>query len=175
MDNHQKKVMTIWLTGLSASGKSTLANAIEDHLSNLGHLCCVLDGDALRAGLNRDLGYSEDDRKENIRRVAELAKIMNEAGLMVICALISPLISDRKMAKEIIGAGCFKEVYVSTPLAVCEARDPKGLYVKARSGHLPNFTGISASYEAPLSSDLIIDTSKESIDESLNKIKLLIH
>jgi adenylylsulfate kinase len=171
---HLKSGQTIWLTGLSASGKSTLACAIEDRLKSTDVPCCVLDGDILRQGLNRDLGYSAADRQENIRRVAEMAKVMNDAGLVVICALISPLIADRAMAKAIIGEQSFIEVYVSTPLAVCEARDPKGLYSRARSGDLLEFTGVSASYEAPPHPNLMIDTSVDLLETSLNKIKSLI-
>lgn len=174
MKVNQPHGITIWLTGLSASGKSTLACALEGHLKLTSRACCVLDGDLLRNGLNRDLGFSSADRKENIRRVAEMAKVMNDAGLIVICALISPLVADRAMAKEIIGDTSFVEVYVSTPLAVCEARDPKGLYLRARSGDLLEFTGVSAVYEAPPYPDLMIDTSVDSLEMSLDKINSLI-
>lgn len=165
---------TIWFTGLSASGKSTLAYALEASLKKAGKLCYVIDGDKIRQGLNRDLGYSADNRHENIRRVAEVAKIMNDAGLVVICALISPLIANRDMARRIIGASHFYEVHVSTPLAVCEVRDPKGLYLRARSGEIRDFTGVSAAYEAPIDPDLRIDTSVDQLDESLSKIKSLL-
>ena len=141
--------LTLWLTGLSASGKSTLAFALERALIDAGRACYVLDGDNVRHGLNRNLGFSVEDRSENIRRIAEVAKLMNDAGLIVITAFISPMIADRNMARAIIGADNFKEVYVSTSLAVCEARDPKGLYAQARAAKLTEFTGVSASYQAP--------------------------
>ena len=149
---------TIWLTGLSASGKSTLAYALEHQLVAMGKACYVLDGDNVRHGLNKDLGFSADSRTENIRRIAEVAKLMNDAGLIVITAFISPLRSDRQMARDIIG-GDFREVYVSTRIDVCESRDPKGLYAKARAGLVSDFTGVSAPYEAPEKPDLAIDTS----------------
>ncbi len=149
---------TIWLTGLSGAGKSTLSRLLDEALRQRGVPCSVLDGDVLRTGLCRDLGFSEDDRRENIRRVAEVARLMNAAGVTVIGALISPLVRDRAMAREIIGPARFLEVHVATPLAVCEARDPKGLYRKARAGELRGFTGIDASYEAPAAPDLRLDT-----------------
>lgn len=150
--------LTIWLTGLSGAGKSTLSRLLHEALRLQGRASCVLDGDALRSGLCRDLGFSEADRHENIRRVAEVARLMNGAGVTVIGALISPLARDRAMAREIIGAHQFLEVHVATSLAVCEARDPKGLYRKARAGQLPGFTGIDSSYEAPATPDLRLDT-----------------
>lgn len=162
--------ITLWLTGLSASGKSTLAFALERTLIDAGRACYVLDGDNVRHGLNRNLGFSVEDRAENIRRIAEVAKLMNEAGLIVITAFISPMISDRSIAREIIGTQCFREIYVSTPLATCEARDPKGLYAKARNGQIAEFTGVSSPYEAPLHPSLIIDTSTESVDAALVRL-----
>jgi adenylylsulfate kinase len=165
--------LTLWLTGLSASGKSTLAFALERALIDAGRACYVLDGDNVRHGLNRNLGFSTKDRSENIRRIAEVAKLMNDAGLIVITAFISPMIADRHMAKEIVGADQFKEIYISTPLATCEARDPKGLYAKARTGELAEFTGISAAYEPPKEPDLMIDTSIDSLEDNLNKLLLL--
>ncbi len=164
---------TLWFTGLSASGKSTLAYALEQALINQGRPCYVLDGDNVRHGLNKGLGFSQQDRYENIRRISEVAKLMNDAGLIVITAFISPLRKDRQMAKEIIGDDCFREVYVSTSIDVCESRDPKGLYAKARSGLVKEFTGISAPYEAPLNPDLVIDTSTLTMDEHLNKLMSL--
>jgi len=149
---------TIWLTGLSGAGKSTIAYALEKMLLDLAHLCFVLDGDNLRHGLSKDLGFSAPDRSENIRRAAEVAHMMNEAGLIVITALISPFRDDRKMARAIIGDARFIEVHVSTLVAVCEQRDPKGLYVRARAGQLAEFTGISSPYETPLIPDLVLDT-----------------
>lgn len=150
----------LWLTGLSGAGKSTLATALHRQLQEAGQPVAVLDGDAVRGGLCRGLGFSPEDRRENIRRVAEVAKLMREAGLVVICALISPLREDRAMARDIVGAGHFCEVHVATPLAVCEERDPKGLYRHARAQALPQFTGISAPYEEPLAPALRIDTSQ---------------
>lgn len=165
-----QKAHTIWLTGLSASGKSTLAFALERALIDTGRACYVLDGDNVRHGLNSNLGFSTEDRTENIRRIAEVAKLMNEAGLIVITAFISPMIKDRQLAKVIIGAHKFSEIYVSTPLSSCESRDPKGLYAKARSGEISNFTGISATYEPPLNADLILDTSSISLDVNVQKL-----
>lgn len=156
---------TIWLTGLSASGKSTLAFSLEEALTKLGQLCYVLDGDNIRHGLNKNLTFSHEDRTENIRRIAEVAKLMNDAGLIVITAFISPYREDREMAKSIIGESFFKEVYVSTSIEVCETRDPKGLYKKARSGAMHDFTGIGSPYETPLKPALMIDTSTRSLEE----------
>lgn len=161
--------LTVWLTGLSGAGKSTLAYALEDRLFHEGLLPYVLDGDNIRHGLSSDLGFSEDDRTENIRRVAETAALMNDAGLIVITAFISPLRSDRAMARRIIGAA-FVEVHVAAPLVVCEARDPKGLYRKARRGEIPDFTGISAPYEAPDNAELVVATDKLSIDDACEDI-----
>jgi len=161
---------TLWFTGLSASGKSTLAYAVERALINEGRACYVLDGDNVRHGLNKNLGFSVTDRAENIRRIAEVAKLMNDAGLIVLSAFISPFRADREMAKEIVGMQNFVEIYVSTPLDVCETRDPKGLYAKARSGLIKDFTGISANYEVPTKADLNIDTSASSIERSIHNI-----
>ena len=159
--------LTLWLTGLSAAGKSTLAFALERELMNVGRACFVLDGDNIRYGINSDLGFSQNDRHENIRRVAEVARLMNDAGLIVITAFISPFRSDRKMACDIIGDNCFREVYVSTPLSECEHRDPKGLYLKARSGKLSGYTGVSSPYEPPPCPDMEIDTSRVTVQEAL--------
>lgn len=153
-----QRALTLWFTGLSASGKSTTAYALEQQFIASGHLCFVLDGDNLRHGINRDLDFTPEGRRENIRRTAEIARLMNDAGLIVIASLISPLIADRAMAKAIIGAKHFVEVYLSTPLAVCEARDPKSLYRKARQGLIPDFTGISAPYEEPTTADIHVNT-----------------
>lgn len=150
---------TIWLTGLSASGKSTLSFALEHELLQRRRPCYVLDGDNLRHGISRNLGFSHADRSENIRRVAEVSRLMNDAGLIVISAFISPFRDDRERAREIIGADRFIEVYLSTPLSVCESRDPKGLYQRARAGSVAEFTGISSPYEAPESPALVLDTS----------------
>ncbi len=171
---------TIWLTGLSASGKSTLAYSLEESLTKLGQLCYVLDGDNIRHGLNKNLSFSHEDRTENIRRIAEVAKLMNDAGLIVITAFISPYREDREMAKSIIGESFFKEVYVSTSIEVCETRDPKGLYKKARSGAIKDFTGVGSPYEVPLNPTLKIDTSsnpleictKSLVDLALDRLSL---
>lgn len=165
--------LTVWLTGLSAAGKSTLAFALERELHRRGRACYVLDGDNVRLGLNRDLGFSPAARSENIRRIAEVARLMNDAGLIVIAAFISPFRADRSMARDIIGAGNFREVHVSTSLAVCEARDPKGMYAKARSGQLAEFTGISSPYEATDLPDLTIDTAQISLDQAVSQLVML--
>lgn len=164
----------LWLTGLSGAGKSTLAAALHRQLADAGRMSVVLDGDAVRAGLCRGLGFSPQDRRENIRRVAEVAKLMREAGLVVVCALISPLRDDREMAREIIGAAHFREVHVATPLEVCEQRDPKGLYRHARANALPQFTGVSAPYEAPEAPDLRIDASREGVSEAVAALEALL-
>ncbi len=161
---------TVWLTGLSGAGKSTLASALEGRLVGAGHMAYVLDGDNLRHHLNRDLGFSPGDRQENIRRSAEVARIMNDAGLFVICAFISPLRQDREMARQIIGADNFLETHVSTSVAVCEARDPKGLYLKARAGLIPEFTGVSAPYEEPLAPALTLDTGALPLDACCERL-----
>lgn len=162
--------VTLWFTGLSGAGKSTLANALEKALCAAGKHTMLLDGDNVRMGLNKDLGFEERDRIENIRRIAEVSKLMNEAGLIVLTAFISPYRSDRENAKEIIGKESFIEVYVNTSLEECEKRDVKGLYKKAREGQIPNFTGISSPYEAPENPDIVIDTGACSIDECVEII-----
>lgn len=162
---------TIWLTGLSGAGKSTLAFALERRLVDAGRACFVLDGDNLRHGLNRDLGFSPADRAENIRRVAEVAKLMNDAGLIVISAFISPYRQDRELARTIIGARNFLEIHVCTSLSVCERRDPKGLYKRARAGELPDFTGITAPYEAPSVPALSLDTNALSVEHCVEALR----
>ncbi|SET07718.1 bifunctional enzyme CysN/CysC [Oceanobacillus limi] len=157
--------LTLWFTGLSGSGKSTLANAVEKRLVSLGNHTMLLDGDNVRHGLNRNLGFKEADRVENIRRVAEVSKLMNDAGLITLASFISPYESDRNNAREIIGKE-FIEIYVSTPLEECEKRDVKGLYKKARNGKIPNFTGISSPYEEPKNPDIEIDTSRYSLEDA---------
>jgi adenylylsulfate kinase len=154
--------VTVWFTGLSGAGKSTLANDLDEALIAEGHACFVLDGDNIRQGLNRNLGFSAADRAENIRRVAEVAKLMNDAGLIVLTAFISPYRDDRAVAKQIVGDDRFIEVHISTCIAVCEARDVKQLYRRARSGQIAEFTGISAPYEEPLTPHLRIDTAATS-------------
>ena len=161
---------TIWLTGLSGSGKSTLANELEKRLVSLGKHTMLLDGDNVRMGLNKNLGFKEADRIENIRRIAEVAKLMNDAGLIVITSFISPYVRDRRNAREIIGKDSFIEVYVSTPVEECEKRDVKGLYKKARAGEIPNFTGISSPYEAPEHPEVTIDTTGKSLADSVDYI-----
>ncbi len=155
-----QKGATIWLTGLSGSGKSTVAQQLEKDLIDQGHLCYILDGDNVRHGLNRDLGFSMEDRTENIRRIAEVAALMNDAGVVVITSFISPYISDRASAREVIGDDSFVEVFVDTPIEICEQRDPKGLYKKARSGEIQQFTGISDPYEAPQDAEITIATDQ---------------
>lgn len=162
-----QKAKTIWFTGLSGSGKSELANGLEKYLSATGRHTMLLDGDNIRLGINKDLGFNEYDRTENIRRVAEISKLMNDAGLIVITSFISPFKEDRELAREIIGEESFIEVYVSTPLEECERRDVKGLYQKARSGEIPNFTGIGSPYEEPENPDISLDTSSATIEESI--------
>ena len=160
----KQRPATLWLTGLSGSGKSTVAYEVEKKLIASGHLCYVLDGDNVRHGLNRDLGFSPQDRSENIRRVAEVARLLNEAGMIVITAFISPYREDREQAKKIIGEDRFIEVFLDAPIEICEKRDPKGLYEKARAGLIPEFTGVNAPYEAPEAPALWIKTSELAAD-----------
>lgn len=165
-----QKPVTLWFTGLSGSGKSTLANELEKRLHAAGYYTMLLDGDNIRLGINRDLGFQEQDRIENIRRIAEIAKLMNDAGLIVLTSFISPFRSDRENAKKIIGEENFIEIYVSTPLEECEKRDVKGLYKKARNGEIPNFTGISSPYEKPECADIVVDTSKVNIEKIVTDV-----
>jgi adenylylsulfate kinase len=160
----------IWLTGFSGSGKTTLALRLEHYLFHEGYKIFILDGDNVRNGLCKKLSFTEGDRKENLRRVGEVAKLMLDAGLIVISAFISPSDEDRKAIKECVGAERFIEVYVNCPLAVCEERDVKGLYAKAREGIIPNFTGVSAPYTPPQSPDIELFTAEETIEDSLQKI-----
>ena len=165
----QRGIM-IWFTGLSGSGKSTIAIALERELSQRGLLCRILDGDNIRSGINNNLGFSADDRRENIRRIAEVGKLFVDTGIITLAAFISPDNEMRGMASDIIGADRFLEVYVSTPLEECERRDVKGLYAKARRGEIKNFTGISEPFEAPMSPALDLDTSKLSLQESVERL-----
>lgn len=160
----------VWLTGLSGSGKSTLANALDATLHASGAKTFLLDGDNVRHGLNKDLGMTESDRTENIRRVGEVAKLMVDAGLIVVCAFISPYQRDRQIVRSIFAPGQFIEVYLNTPLEVCEERDPKGLYKKAREGVIKNFTGIDDPYEKPLSAEVEIDTSQSNVEKGVKAI-----
>lgn len=165
----QQKALTIWMTGLSGAGKSTLANELEKRMFSMGKHTMLLDGDNVRMGLNKNLGFKENDRAENIRRVAEVSKLMNDAGLIVLTSFISPYRMDRRMAREIIG-GCFVEIYVSTPLEECERRDVKGLYQRAKVGMIPNFTGVSSPYEVPEHAEITVDTSKHTLNECVEHI-----
>ncbi len=169
-----QKARVLWFTGLSGAGKSTIANLVEKKLHSIGKHTYLLDGDNVRHGINRDLGFTDADRVENIRRVAETAKLMVDAGLIVLTAFISPFRSERDMARELLGEGEFIEVYVNTPLEVCEARDPKGLYKKARSGELVNFTGIDSTYEVPENPEIIVDGSEKSAEELSEEIVAII-
>ena len=172
LNGHRGQV--VWFTGLSGSGKSTLANALEKALHAQGQRTYLLDGDNLRQGLNNDLGFTDADRVENIRRVAQVARLMLDAGLVVLTAFISPFRAERDMAREVIGAENFIEVFVDTPLAVCEQRDPKGLYKKARSGQIPNMTGIDSPYEAPEQPAVVITADLESVDDSTSRLLQLV-
>ena len=169
----QHSVMS-WFTGLSGSGKSTIAIALERELHKRGLLCRILDGDNIRSGINNNLGFTEADRIENIRRIAEVSKLFVDTGIITIAAFISPSNDIREMAANIIGKDDFLEVYVSTPIEECERRDVKGLYAKARRGEIKNFTGISAPFEAPAHPALTLDTSALSLEESVNKLLELI-
>ena len=160
----------VWLTGLSGAGKSTLAMALEQRLFDAGRNVYVLDGDIVRGGLCSDLGFSPDDRAENIRRIGEVARIMSDAGLLVIVAFISPFRADRDRVRAGMPDGRFTEVHVSTPLEVCEQRDTKGLYAKARAGELSDFTGITSPYEAPESPEVRLPTEQLSVDECVDRI-----
>lgn len=162
--------VTLWFTGLSGAGKSTLALAVRERLLEAGNVCFVLDGDVVRSGLNRDLGYSPADRKENIRRIAEVSRLFNEAGVVTIAALISPYREDREMARAIIGADRFVETHLAADLETCEHRDPKGLYARARKGLIPEFTGITAPYEPPLNPELSIPTGTEEKEICVHQI-----
>lgn len=162
--------VTLWFTGLSGSGKSTIAIALERYLSSRGHLCRILDGDNIRCGINSDLGFSESDRRENIRRIAEVCKLFTSTGVITLAAFVSPTRDLRRMAAEIIGRDDFVEIYVSTPIEECERRDVKGLYAKARRGEIADFTGISAPFEAPDAADIEIDTSHTGVDECVRQI-----
>ena len=168
------KPLLIWFTGLSGSGKSTLANAVEQKLYAAGIKTYTLDGDNVRHGLNKDLGFGPEARTENIRRIAEVANLMLDAGLVVLSAFVSPYLKDRQAIKEVVGDEGFMEVFVDTPLEVCEQRDVKGLYAKARAGEISDFTGISAPYQAPERPDFRVDTSVTGLDDSASILTELI-
>jgi len=165
-----QKPCMLWFTGLSGAGKSTIANLVEKHLHASGRHTYLLDGDNIRHGLNRDLGFTDAERVENIRRVAEVAKLMVDAELIVLVSFISPFRGERRMARGLVEAGEFVEIFVDAPLAVAEARDPKGLYRKARRGELPHFTGIDSPYEAPEAAELRLDTTQLSVEEAAGAI-----
>jgi adenylylsulfate kinase len=163
-----QKAKVIWFTGLSGSGKTTLASALERTLFESGHLTQVLDGDNIRTGINNNLGFSPEDRMENIRRIAEIAKLLINSGVICICAFVSPTENVRDIVRNIVGDADFLEIFVSTPIEVCESRDTKGLYQKARAGMIKDFTGVNAPFEIPEHAILTIDTSNKTVDECLN-------
>ena len=169
----QRGVM-LWFTGLSGSGKSTVAVALERELHRRGRLCRLLDGDNIRTGINAGLGFSADDRRENIRRIAEVGKLFVDTGIITLAAFVSPTEELRTLARDIIGAADFKEIFVATPLEECERRDVKGLYARARRGEVKNFTGISAPFEAPHSPALVLDTTDTPVEESVGKVLALL-
>lgn len=162
--------LTLWFTGLSGSGKSTIAMALERRLLGENFLCRILDGDNIRYGINSDLGFSEEDRRENIRRIAEVCRLFTQTGIITLAAFVSPTNDLREMARQIIGPKDWIEIYVSTPLEECERRDVKGLYAKARRGEIADFTGISAPFEAPCSPDIVLDTTHLSVEECVEII-----
>lgn len=169
-----QRAAMIWFTGLSGSGKSTLALEVERRLHSKGLLCRVLDGDNIRSGINKNLGFSVEDRLENIRRIAEVSKLFVDSGIITIAAFISPTDEIRTLARNIIGAPDFIEIFVDTPIEVCESRDIKGLYQKARRGEISDFTGVTSPFEPPKEADLTVDTSTESVEKSVDKIMDLI-
>jgi len=164
------KSVVIWFTGLSGSGKSTLAHSVEEELHNLGCRTYVLDGDNVRHGLSSNLNFSDDDRKENIRRIGEAAKLMMEAGVIAITAFISPFNKDRNLVRQLLPQGDFIEIYCKASLEICESRDIKGLYKRARAGEIKNYTGIDSPYEAPDNPELVVNTGSESLEESVAKV-----
>ena len=170
---HQRGIM-IWMTGLSGSGKSTVAIGVERELHKRGILCRILDGDNIRAGINSNLGFSAEDRRENIRRIAEIGKLFVDTGIVTIACFVSPTLELRQMAREIIGEKDFREVYIATPLEECERRDVKGLYARARRGEVKDFTGISAPFEPPAAPDLNLDTSRMTLEEEVKAVVGLI-
>jgi adenylylsulfate kinase len=168
LNNHRSIIL--WFTGLSGSGKSTLAHVLEEKLFNEGCITYVLDGDNVRHGLNSNLGFSDSDRKENVRRIGEVSKLMLEAGIIVMTAFISPFRVDREDVRKLVSKGDFIEIYCKASLEICEKRDVKGLYKKARAGEIKNYTGIDSPYEAPENPELMLDTDNETLNESVSKI-----
>jgi len=166
----QQKGAVLWFTGLSGSGKSTLALAVEERLFERGHLCIVLDGDNIRHGLNKNLGFSPEDREENIRRIGEVGKLFADAGVIAMTAFISPYRQDRDKARSLLAEGSFVEIYVQVPLEIAEQRDPKGLYKKARAGEIKEFTGVSAPYEEPISPEIVVNTGELDLEQSVDKV-----
>ena len=173
-EKNQHKSVVLWFTGLSGSGKSTLAHAVEEQLYQLGLNTFVLDGDNVRHGLNKDLGFNDQDRKENIRRISEAAKLMLEAGIITLTAFISPFKEEREMARSLMPHGDFIEIHCYCPLEVCEKRDVKGLYKRARNGEIKDFTGISSPYEAPVKPELKIDTNAQTLEEGAQQVIALL-
>jgi len=166
----KQKGVILWFTGLSGSGKSTVANEVAYKLHEKGKLAYILDGDNIRHGLNKNLGFSPEDRRENIRRISEVANLFADAGIIAITAFISPYAKDRDFCRELAGEGRFLEIFAKASLETCEKRDPKGMYKKARAGEIKDFTGIDAPYEAPENPEMIVDTDKETVDESAEKV-----
>lgn len=166
----KQKSKVIWFTGLSGSGKTTLASLLEKELFQLNYFCQILDGDNVRSGINKNLGFTEEDRDENIRRIAEISKLFLDCGVIIICSFISPTNKMRDMARQIVGEEDFLEVFVNTPLEVCEERDPKGLYKKARAGEIKNFTGISAPFEAPENPFIEIKNTNPNLEETVKEM-----
>lgn len=169
MQNKQRPCI-LWFTGLSGAGKSTTAETLEKYLKENGYRACFLDGDVIRRGLSRDLGFTEADRRENIRRVGEVARLFVDAGMIVLAAFISPFREDRDMLRKMMNPGEFIEVFVDTPLAVCEQRDPKGLYKRARNGEIKHFTGVSDPYEAPENPEIRINTESETPEQITTRL-----
>ncbi len=169
------KSVILWFTGLSGAGKSSLAHAVEEQLHRLGSRTCVLDGDNVRHGLSGDLGFSDNDRKENIRRIGEVAKLFLEAGVIVLTAFISPFRTERAMVRKLVPHGEFIEIYCCADIAICEQRDVKGLYRRARAGEIKNFTGISSPYEEPVNPEINVDTGTQSIEECVDEVIGLLH
>ena len=169
-EHKNQKPCVLWFTGLSGSGKSTVANALEHELAKRGQHTFLLDGDNVRHGLNKDLGFSDADRVENIRRIGEVSKLFVDAGLIAVTAFISPFRSDRQLVRDLLESSEFVEIHMDTPIETCESRDPKGLYKKARAGEIKNFTGIDSDYEAPLTAEITLDTSVQSVPQCVEQI-----